>query len=127
MTAEFILNLQGQFEGVEVFGIENGRQRRTPHRSVIVHHLARNPFGIRNLLNQNNAIVTHLLSSLRVFSLIPLTGSGFQVIIRFFTSLRFVQNDFFSQLFYEATTMFKKVSLATFAAKSTLKASWLTA
>jgi hypothetical protein len=64
VPAELVLDLQGQFEGVEVFRVEDGRQGGTLDCPVVVHHVARNPFGIRHLLYQHNAVISQRFSPL---------------------------------------------------------------
>jgi hypothetical protein len=51
--------LEGQFEGVQVLGVEDGREGAAVYGAVGIHGLACNPFSIRHLLYQHYTIVRH--------------------------------------------------------------------
>ncbi len=49
-----LLQAQCQLEGIQIFGVENGRQRRTIHRTFGSHGILTHIAGIGHLLGQNN-------------------------------------------------------------------------
>ena len=46
--------LEGLFEGVEVLGVEDGRQGGPVDRAVVLHRLAGDPLGVRHLLDEDD-------------------------------------------------------------------------
>jgi len=58
-AAVLFFDLQGHFEGIEVFRIENSRKGRPIDSPVFIHGLAGDTFGIRHLFCKDYTIVPH--------------------------------------------------------------------
>ena len=58
-SAVLAADFEGRFQGMEVFGVKNRRQRAAIDRSVLLHGLGRNIGRIRHLLDTNDTIVGH--------------------------------------------------------------------
>ena len=54
-----VLDLQGQFQGMEIVRIEHRRQRRPVDRAVVFHRLTGDRLGVGHLLGQNRAMKHH--------------------------------------------------------------------
>ena len=80
--------LECEFQSVEVFGIENRRQCRTIHSSILFHCLSRHVLGVRDLLHEYDDFAGHCNVLLRFC-------------VRFYVSIVFA-------LFYINIALFRK-------------------
>ena len=55
-----VADLQGRFQGVEVFRVEDRRQGRPVDRPVLLHGLGRDVGRVGDLLDANDAVVRHV-------------------------------------------------------------------
>ena len=59
LAAVLVLHLQGHLQGVQILRIEDGGQRGTVDRAIVLHRLAGDVGRVGHLLDQHHAVIRH--------------------------------------------------------------------